>query len=179
MEYNKFEYREVETYAHENSFSFRTTPIIFSKTDGKRDPHNYEISSDLNTIVYETDNINSSYRGELVSHNNGEIPCSAGYSNICVNFDGTVWPCNTLTLNVGSIFFKSLRDIWLNSEELNSWRNSSTIIPKDCQQCHLYDRCIRCPGLAYMEDGNLYGCSSSAKRIAKQRNSSRKEKLYE
>lgn len=169
MEYNKYAYREVEAFARENGFSFRTTPTIFSKTNGESTPHDFEISSDLQTIVQETDCLNARYRGELVTKNNGEIPCSAGHSNICINFDGTVWPCNTLTLPVGNILEQSLTNIWKNSDALNSWRRHCKQIPDKCSHCHLYKQCVRCPGLAFMEDGNLYGCSSSAKRIAEQR----------
>lgn len=169
MEYNKFAYREVEAFARDNGFSFRTTPTIFSKTNGETTPHNFEICSDLQEIVQETDRINERYRGELAAQNNGDIPCSAGHSNICVNFDGTVWPCNTLTLNVGNILEQSLKEIWTNSKTLNDWRKHCRRVPEKCSNCHLYNHCIRCPGLAFMENGDLYGCSSSAKRIAEQR----------
>lgn len=169
MEYNKYSYRDVETFARDNGFSFRTTPTIFSKTTGERTPHDYEITSDLQMIVRETDLLNQRYRGELVTRNNGEIPCSAGHSNICINYDGTVWPCNTLTLDVGNILEHSLTEIWTNSSRLNDWRNRCKQIPEECLRCHLYPQCIRCPGLAFMEDGNLFGCSTSAKRVAEQR----------
>ncbi|MBE6758749.1 MAG: radical SAM protein [Ruminococcaceae bacterium] len=169
MEDNKYEYREVEKYARENGFAYRTTPTIFSKTNGDTEPHDFQICSDLDTIVRETDRVNEQYRGELISRNDGGIPCSAGHSNICINFDGTVWPCNTLTLNVGNIWTQSLRDIWMSSKELIDWRKLCTQVPEKCASCELHSWCIRCPGLAYMEDKDLYGCSSSAKRIAEVR----------
>ena len=169
MEYNKFAYRDVEEYARSNGFNFRTSPSIFSKTDGEATPHNYEIQTDLRTIVSDTDRINANYRGEIISQNNGDIPCIAGHSNICVNYDGRVWPCNTLPLTVGNIHTESLEDIWYHSTALNEWRRKCTHIPKPCQTCKLHTHCVRCPCLAYMEDGDLYGCSSAAKRIAEQR----------
>lgn len=169
MEKNKFSYREVEKYAHFNGFNFRTSPSIFSKTDGESTPHNYEIQTDLRTIVCETDTINARYRGELISQNNGDIPCIAGHSNICVNYDGKVWPCNTLPLCVGDIHKNSLGEIWHHSEVLKEWRQKCKQMPRACQSCNLHKNCVRCPGLAYMEDGDLYGCSSAAKRIAEQR----------
>lgn len=57
----------------------------------------------------------------------------------------------------------------MNSTILNEWREQCKQISDKCLNCYLYDKCVRCPGLAFMEDGNLYGCSSSAKRIAEQR----------
>lgn len=41
MECNKYAYREVEAFARNNGFSFRTTPTIFSKTNGDTSPHNF------------------------------------------------------------------------------------------------------------------------------------------
>lgn len=169
MEYNKFAYREVEEYARTNGFNFRTSPSIFSKTDGETSPHSYEICSDLNTVVRETDLINARYRGEIISQNNGGIPCIAGHSNICVNYDGNVWPCNTLPLTVGNIHSQSLEEIWNHSDALIAWRVMCRQLPELCRDCALHSRCTRCPGLAYLEDGDLYGCSSAAKRIAEQR----------
>lgn len=169
MAYNAFAYREVEAFADRNCFNFRTTPTIFSRTDGEREPHNHEIRSGLRRIVEETDRINGKYRGELIARNDGSIPCRAGHSNICVNYDGAVWPCNTLTLEVGNIQSQSLTEIWKHSVQLNEWRARCRSVPEACRACELHARCIRCPGLAYMEDGDLYGCSSSARRIAAER----------
>lgn len=169
MEINKFCYREVEKYASDNGFHFMNTATIFSKTNGDRSPHDLEIGADLRQVVYETDILNKKYRGERIVLQDGEIPCSAGHSNICINYDGTVWPCNTLTLDVGNVFSASLRDIWIGSSALNHWRKSSRKIPAVCTQCKMREQCVRCPGLAYMENGDLFGCSLSAKRIAEQR----------
>lgn len=169
MEYNKFAYREVEAFARTNGFNFRTSPTIFAKTNGEITPHDYEIQNDLRTIVCDTDRINAGYRGEVISQNDGDIPCVAGHSNICVNYDGRVWPCNTLTLDVGSIHTQSLEEIWNHSESLNEWRIKCRQIPLACRTCNLHKQCVRCPGLAYLEDGDLYGCSSAAKRIAEHR----------
>ena len=170
MEYNKYAYKEVEEYARSNGFNFRTSPSIFSRTNGESTPHDHEIQADLCTVVRETDAVNARYRGEIVSRNDGTIPCIAGHSNICVNYDGNVWPCNTLPLNVGDIHLQSLEEIWHHSRELNGWRSRCRMVPEPCKACQLHKKCVRCPGLAYLEDNDLYGCSSAARKIAEQRN---------
>lgn len=168
MELNKYEYKEIEKYAKENGFIFKSTASIFGKVDGDKSPHDLEIKSDIKTIIKDVDRINNEfYLNECESKTS--IPCSAGFSNICINYDGTVWPCNTLTLMVGNVNETSLADIWKNSKELNEWRKKAVLKISKCENCSLKAKCTRCPGLAYMEDGDLYGCSMSAKRIAENR----------
>ena len=70
---------------------------------------------------------------------------------------------------VGNIKETTLSDIWENSEKLKEWREKAVLKIDKCEKCYLKSKCTRCPGLAYMEDGDLYGCSMSAKRIAENR----------
>ena len=168
MELNKFEYKEIEKYAKDNGFIFKTTASIFGKVDGDDSPHNLEIKSDLKTIIRDVDRINNEfYLNECDVKSS--IPCSAGFSNICINYDGVVWPCNTLTLKIGDVKKTSLAEIWGNSKELKEWREKAVLKIDKCEKCVLSSKCTRCPGLAYMEDGDLYGCSMTAKRIAENR----------
>ena len=168
MEINKYGYRDVEKYAREHGYDFMTTATIFCKTDGDDSPHNLEIKEDFPKILEEIDELTKRYSPDNFKDDidlDG-IPCSAGYSNICINYDGTVWPCNTLTLDCGNVKKDSLSNIWKNSKELNEWRVKGKEKLKVCENCKLKKKCIRCPGLAYMENNDLYGCSSSAKRLA-------------
>lgn len=165
MELNKFEYKDIEKYAKENGFIYRITATIFSKYDGDDTPHDLEIKNDLPQIVKDVDALNNIYF-EGRTENKSDIPCSAGFSNICINYDGTVWTCNTLTLEVGNVLKTPLKEIWNKSKVLNDWRDKARKKLDICEKCELKKNCNRCPGLAYMEDGNLYGCSQSAKKIA-------------
>ena len=168
MEINKLEYKNIEKYARENNFVYKATATIFGKTDGDDSPHGLEIKDNLKEVIKDVDRINNEfYMDECKT--DSKIPCSAGFSNICINYDGTVWPCNTLTLKVGDVFKNSLKYIWNNGKELNNWRHKAIQKLETCESCGLKQKCTRCPGLAYMEDGDLYGCSMSAKHIAENR----------
>ena len=169
MELNKFSYRDVEQFARQYGFAFRTTTTIFGKTNGDCSPRDLQIKENFETILKETDEINQTYRGELKVLEQGQAPCSAGFSSICVNYDGTVWPCNTLTMDVGNVYQSSLASIWNDSPILNDWRQKAKLSRPVCTACSIKNNCIRCPGLAYMEDGDLYGCSTSAKKLAEAR----------
>ncbi len=166
MEANKYGYRDVEKYADSNGFNFMTTTTIFSKSNGDSSPHDLGIKSDLCNIVKETKEILLKYRDNEIDYRKEGIPCGAGFNSITVNYDGEVWPCNSLFLQVGNIFQRSLIEIWNNSERLIEWRRKAILPIKDCILCELKDKCLRCPGMAFLEDGDLYGCSSSAKKIA-------------
>ena len=168
MELNKFEYKDIEQYAKQNNFVFKTTATIFGKIDGDIAPRDLSIKSNMKEIIKDVDRINNEfYLNECKS--DSQIPCSAGFSNICINYDGVVWPCNTLTLQVGNIKQDKLSNIWNNSEQLKEWRKKSVQKISFCETCRLKAKCTRCPGLAFMEDGNLYGCSMSARKIAENR----------
>ena len=166
MELNKYAYKQVEAFARENNFNFMTTTTIFTKADGDDSPHELQIRDGLHDITMEIEEILNNYRSISLSTNKEGIPCSAGFSNICINYDGDVWPCNSLMLKVGNILEGNLTNIWTNSVELNLWRKKSVEPISACTTCKLKGVCLRCPGMALLEDNNLYGCSSSAKKIA-------------
>lgn len=166
MKMNCDSYRDTYEYARKNGFEYRTTATIFSKINGDTSPHNLEITDELTRVVRETDAINALYRKESIHNRSGKIPCSAGFSNICINYDGTVWPCNTLTFAVGDVYQQSLEEIWNRSDKLSYWRTIAALTPIECESCEIAEKCTRCPGLAYMENGDLLGCSTSAKRVA-------------
>lgn len=167
MEENKFEFREVEKFAAKNKFNFMSTTTIFSKSNGDRSPHDLKITNDLKTILKELNDLSKKYRDNEINFNKEGIPCGAGFNSISVNYDGTIWPCNSLMLNVGNIYEDDLKEVWLNSKKLLEWRKQSVLPINECKKCVLNSKCLRCPGMALLEDGNLYGCSSSAKQIAK------------
>ena len=166
MEINKYDYKEVEKFASQNGFNFITTTTIFTKTDGDDSPHDLKIKSEAKTIIKETRELLQKYRSEELSYEKSGIPCGAGFNSITINYDGTVWPCNSLLLPVGNINNESLKEIWENSKSLNQWRAQSVLPLQKCIKCKLKNKCLRCPGMALLEDGDLYGCSSSAKEIA-------------
>lgn len=166
MEINKYAYKDVEAFADANGFNFMSTTTIFSKSDGDTSPCELGIQSDLCTIVRDTKRLQLKYREDDITYEKEGIPCGAGFNSISVNYDGTIWPCNSLFLDCGNVYNDSIIDVWNNSLVLNEWRKKSVEPVEPCQTCALKNKCLRCPGMALLEDGDLYGCSSSAKKIA-------------
>lgn len=79
---------------------------------------------------------------------------------------GNVFVCNQLRICGGNILDKSLTEIWKNSPRFQSLRNIRLSDLWDCMTCDLFKHCVRCPGLALLEDENLFGCSTVAKNNA-------------
>lgn len=104
--------------------------------------------------------------GKLASSN--DLFCSAAHNLLAIGFEGTVYPCLQLPLQLGNLKKTSLTDIWDNNNKyINQYRKINTSDLKRCSTCKINYFCQRCPGLALIEDRNLYGPSKIACQIAK------------
>lgn len=92
--------------------------------------------------------------------------CAAGRSTASVNAYGEVYACISLPIPVGNVLERPFREIWRRSEKLLEFRTAPEDRLKACRVCDLRDDCPRCPGMAFVEDGDLYGCSREAFRQA-------------
>ena len=98
-----------------------------------------------------------------------EILCSAGH-NICfISSMGDVTPCVQLPISCGNLRDTSFDQIWHNSPEILRIRNMRVKDIHGCNSCQYIEWCARCPGLAYLEDGDLLGPSSAACWMAEAR----------
>ena len=81
--------------------------------------------------------------------------CSAGARMISINPYGKVFPCVCFPISIGDVTKQSLRDIWINSKELNTWRQQNKMANRtDCIKCAHLEYCRFCPGEAIMYNGN-------------------------
>lgn len=85
--------------------------------------------------------------------------CKAGLSFLHINADGGVLPCVALPVEAGNVREQPLREIWDNSELFARMRRTTMKDLDTCSDCDLYVLCYRCPGLALLEDGDMYGPS--------------------
>jgi len=87
--------------------------------------------------------------------------CKAGLSFVHIDADGSVLPCVALPVSVGNIREQPLREIWENAELFKTFRQTTMKDLDTCSSCDLYVLCYRCPGLALLEDGDMYGPSKT------------------
>ena len=93
--------------------------------------------------------------------------CEAGVTVLCVNADGTVWPCLTLPLEAGCVPEQPLEEIWRGAAVFQELRRSTWDDLLGCAGCELTPWCYRCPGDALAEGGGLRGISPEACRVAR------------
>lgn len=102
--------------------------------------------------------------------------CGAGHKSISINPYGEVFPCSMLQISLGSVRKQSVKSIWEHSETLGWWRkNNNRYLRIGCEECDLQDKCIYCPGEAFIRTGNPLckyekACSDSKKAIQRKGN---------
>lgn len=73
--------------------------------------------------------------------------CAIGSRTVSVLADGTVYACRRLPVAIGKVPDKSIREIFINSPELNRMRAAEKM--DKCGQCELLNYCRGCPAVAY------------------------------
>ncbi|WP_033168069.1 radical SAM protein [Clostridium sp. KNHs205] len=155
MDYNYNSYIEIKDFCNENGFRFNYSTAITSKINGDTKTRKFNISgTDLNKIIKDLDNVTSN------KFKSDDYICGAVRNNIHIDCFGNVYPCISLLYKYGNIFNDTLVSIWNNSKQkkyLNSLRKKDFLL---CTNCNINDKCVKCPGMALSEDGDLFGCSS-------------------
>ena len=82
--------------------------------------------------------------------------CSIGFTGICINHDGSVFPCRKLPIKIGNSLKNRFRDIWINSKILNDIRNRKNIKGR-CATCYLESLCKGCRAIAYAMNNDYLG----------------------
>ena len=90
----------------------------------------------------------------------------SGFNSCAITPSGKVLPCNQLLYEVGDLNKNSFSEIWHNSPQLQYLRSLTIGKITKCSKCQLLDSCARCPGLAFLEGGDLLGPSPENCRIA-------------
>lgn len=75
--------------------------------------------------------------------------CQTGFRSITFDAQGNMLICNAYRKNCGSLKYKSVKELWEQSEELNKWRNEISLVNKKCSICPAYSYCEPCPAHAY------------------------------
>lgn len=101
----------------------------------------------------------SPLRPEIPNNNfsNSDRICDAGFRNICIGADGSIYVCDSLRVILGNTYFKNLQDIWHNSDFLQKWRCLSIKNFTKCAGCQKQSICKPCPGDYHLDSGSLQG----------------------
>lgn len=78
--------------------------------------------------------------------------CTMGITGLIVVADGTVMACRRLPSPIGKVPEQKLIDIFINSKELNKYRDINSL--EKCSKCELLRFCRGCPAVAYGQYGD-------------------------
>ncbi|PKK92290.1 MAG: hypothetical protein CVV64_02430 [Candidatus Wallbacteria bacterium HGW-Wallbacteria-1] len=79
--------------------------------------------------------------------------CSAGFNQLTLDSDGTVYPCRRLPIELGNITHGTLLQIWRESEVIARLRDRSLLKGK-CGKCKLKYLCGGCRAVPYATHGD-------------------------
>ena len=162
MGVNFSEYKQLFQQCREIGAGIKIDPTIAPMDDGCTAPLSLRINEDQLFRVFSDPEVCPK----------GHLPappsqlCEAGRNTMTIGPTGDVVPCLQLPLVAGNIRTQSLREIWENSPILQHLRGLKQSDLHQCANCDLAKWCNRCPGLAYLEDGDYLGCSSRARQVA-------------
>lgn len=164
MKQNINDYRKVFELAKNLGADFILDPQVIPKLNGDKSPLKLKISTEdlyrLNLdkkIKLESEqdtSLNTKKMQDLISLKN-DYPCQAAHSFFHISPYGEVFPCPMIPFSCGNLKEQSFKKIWnhsLNMLEARSirWSNIET-----CAQCEDKFFCNFCPGMAFLETGNM------------------------
>jgi radical SAM protein with 4Fe4S-binding SPASM domain len=97
------------------------------------------------------------WAGRVVSPD--QHTCGMASSALVIDPYGDVFPCVQTRIVAGNVREQSLQTIWQSETLCNLARLTLNELPV-CRTCELRNLCVRCHGLAQVEDGDLRGPAS-------------------
>lgn len=159
MKENFHEYKEFIQLGKSLGVVYMIDPIISPKDDGSKQVLVHRLTPQHIEDVLTDEWLNMQ---DIKGPEQEYFICDAGRTFGSISASGDVYPCIQLPLKVGNVFKQRFKDIWENSQVLNKMRLVKQEDLRSCADCGLAKYCYRCPGLAYIEDGDLFGPSIMA-----------------
>jgi radical SAM protein with 4Fe4S-binding SPASM domain len=176
MSPNLREWRGVAALAGELDCGLLVSKVITPKNDGGRDPISLRLTdTEIAEALSDTElaryiRSRPSFEDHIallaLPRIQDAAPCYSGFNTCAIRPNGDVVPCNQLLLAVGNVREQPFGKIWRESPVLLRLRALRVEDLHTCRSCPLLSRCSRCPGLALLEGGDLFGCSPEHRRIA-------------
>ncbi|MFQ3675258.1 MAG: radical SAM protein [Endomicrobiia bacterium] len=156
--YNDYKYLNDITrwFDVECKFDFVLTP----RNNGDKQPQKYIISNKKIKNFLSLGKYHSTSKDFF-----SNLICSAGRNIVGISAEGEVEPCLQFPFSAGNIKNEPFKKIWY-SKKMRDLAEPQYSQFTECKKCILISNCNRCPGLAYIETKNLYGCSKTAKNLA-------------
>jgi radical SAM protein with 4Fe4S-binding SPASM domain len=131
--------------------------------------HPQPASQTLSTAETSPASLGSAVTSGLDSSAYEDLPCSAGHNSCYISPYGDVFPCVQLPQAAGNLRHERFMDIWYHAPQLEKLRSVRESQLPVCSRCEIRAYCERCPGLAWMEGGDMLGAYERACQLAEQK----------
>ncbi len=152
------EYRQIMRLAERWKVACLIDPIVSPRDDGSRDVLGHRLDAHQARCVYEDFFDQASFPEK----SEGRFLCEAGRTMGAITARGDILPCIQLPVAVGNILRQELVDVWRDAPLLRKLRAAGRGDFGACATCSRFALCHVCPGLAFLEDGHIFGPSSTA-----------------
>ena len=157
----------IKKLSHTLGAEIQFTTVITAKDNGDKSTKQLQLSDEQLKLVLADEEVSPIGKESIRFGDYSKcIPCDTVLNGGAIDPYGNVYPCNQMRIS-GGILEAPFVDIWKNSPVFQDLRKTRLEDLHSCKQCEFFQFCTRCPGLAFLEDGNLVGCSTSAKQLAK------------
>jgi radical SAM protein with 4Fe4S-binding SPASM domain len=175
MKCNVGQYKEIISMANKLEVEYELNTVISPKLDRSCEPLSYRINEMQLFEVFSDTVLNPDAFKEKEDVYDYRIRegmpiCAAGRNSFVVSYAGIVSPCAMLRIPFGDVKKQPFPEIW-HSVEARKIRAIKFTDIKTCTQCELLVYCNRCPGIALLEDGNIFGPARFFCKMARVRKS--------
>lgn len=156
MSWNGYEVLGLERFCLDNDWQYTIDPSVFPRMDGDRSVLQYQASKEQMLHVFG----NSKLYGERLRQKatekdpEGSI-CGVGHGSAWMTPNGDLLACKTLPWKLGNLREDSFRDVWLHSPVRKKILSLRWGDAAECASCELARYCVRCPGLSFLETGDV------------------------
>jgi radical SAM protein with 4Fe4S-binding SPASM domain len=169
MSVNSDSYREVIELAKELGCGYLVSPNVEVREDGNREPTALRASEEAIRGILKDSDLHFGPGGEAFEPRDAEATACGACATATVMPDGTIRPCTSLPFALGNVRNGSIVDAYTGSETLSfvtslRWKD----LPA-CGVCEIRDYCARCHAAALLEDGDIFGPSTTSCRWARAR----------
>jgi len=175
MRENINEARELLDLVEKIGAGFRGSVIISPRNNGDRSPLSLRLTDEELYFLFKT---TTPTREDPVCESKEQPsmdeeylatthPCGAGVNSARISPNGLVFPCAQFLRAAGDLKIDHFSKIWASSPIFLRLREIHLSDLAECRKCPFFLKCLRCPALAELEEGDVRSPYREACRIAK------------
>lgn len=157
MKYNSDAMPSLRKFAADFGIDVKFALKIIPSQDKSRHIEDYNIfSKDYILAAIENPSIRL-YQKELDNIRNSKPAqryCQTGFRSVTFDAQGNMLICNAYRKKCGSLQNSNIKELWTTSNNLNLWREHTSLVIEKCLDCPAYAYCEPCPAHAYTLTGS-------------------------